>query len=396
MPTLPAIVLPEKHPLYVCTKFKSLPHNDKISVLKANNLCSNCLTGGHFKKLCKSIHKCKVCQKPHHTLLHLELQDGPKPDGLTGSKDVTPVSSNTTVRLKSNALLMTCHVSVITLDGSSVEARALLENASSASFVSERLVQSLSLPRVKQCVRVSGIGGLSHRAPIQSISSFQISPVGPNKRKIGVAAVIVPKVTCDLPLAPVPFQLDWKHISDLPLADPGFGQPGRIDILLGIDVFVDVLSHGRRIGPPESPTALETEFGWVLCGCVGVDVSSDPPVNVCVTSLHSFVMSGDDILRRFWEIEEAPPEHPTLSMEERMVVRHFEANHSRSPKGRFVVPLSRDPSAKSIGESMSQAVRRFLSLERSLTGKGRFEELDDVMQEYFHLGHAEPIPTAEL
>ena len=83
-------------------------------------------------------------------------------------------------------------------------------------------------------------------------------------------------------------------------------------------------------------------------------------------------------------------------MEEQIVVCHFEANHSRSPEGRFVVPLPRDPCAKSIGESRSQAVRRFLSLECSHTAKGRFEELDDVMQEYLHLGHAEPIPTAEL
>ena len=153
---------------------------------------------------------------------------------------------------------MTCRVSVLTPDGSSVEARALLDNASSASFVSERLVQSLSLPRFNQHVRVSGIGGVSQRAPIQSISNFQISPVGSAKRRIELSAVVVPKVTCDLPLAPVPFDLSWTHISDLPLADPGFGLPGRIDILLGVDVFVDVLRHGRRSGPPGSPAALET------------------------------------------------------------------------------------------------------------------------------------------
>ena len=384
----------EKHPLYTCAKFKCLSHDDKISVLKTNNLCTNCLTGGHFKKQCKSIHKCKVCQRLHHTLLHVEPQNSPKTGELTGTKDVTHVASNAAMRLKSNALLMTCRVLVIAPDGSSVEARALLDNASSASFVSERLVQSLSLSRVNQHVRVSGIGGLSQRAPIQSISSFQVSPVGPNKRKIGVTAVVVPKVTCDLPLAPVPYQFNWKHISDLPLADPGFGQPGRIDILLGVDVFVDALHHGRRSGPPESPTALETEFGWVLCG--GAGPSLDSPVNVCVTCLHSFVTSGDDILRRFWEIEEAPPNQLALSMEERTVVRHFEAKHSRSSEGRFVVPLPRNPSAKSVGESRSQAVRRFLSLERTLTAKGRFKELDDVMQEYLHLGHTEPIPTTDL
>ena len=384
----------EKHPLYTCAKFKALSHDEKSTILKTNNLCTNCLAGGHFRKQCRSIHKCKVCQRPHHTLLHIEPQATPKPDRSPENKDATQVSSNTAVRLKSNALLMTCRVSVLTPDGSSVEARALLDNASSASFVSERLVQSLSLPRFNQHVRVSGIGGVSQRAPIQSVSNFQVSPVGPNERRIGISAVIVSKVTCDLPLAPVPFDLSWKHISDLPLADPGFGQPGRIDILLGVDVFVDVLRHGRRSSPPGSPAALETDFGWVLCG--GSTSSSDSVTHVSVTSLHSFVTSGDDILRHFWEIEEAPPDQSALSMKERMVVQHFEANHSRSHDGRFIVPLPQDPSAKPIGESRSQAVRRFLSLERSLTSKGSLKEFDDVMQEYFHLGHAEEIPKSAM
>ena len=384
----------EKHPLYTCAKFKAFSHEGKSAVLKTNNLCTNCLSGGHFRKQCRSIHKCKICQRPHHTLLHIEPQSTPKPDGSPENKDATKVSSNTAVRLRSNALLMTCRVSVLTPDGSSVEARALLDNASSASFVSERLVQSLSLPRFNQHVRVSGIGGVSQRAPIQSISNFQISPVGSAKRRIELSAVVVPKVTCDLPLAPVPFDLSWTHISDLPLADPGFGLPGRIDILLGVDVFVDVLRHGRRSGPPGSPAALETDFGWVLCG--GSTPSSDSATHVSVTSLHSFVTSGDDILRRFWEIEEASPDQSALSMKERMVVRHFEANHSRSNDGRFIVPLPRDPSTKYIGESRSQAVRRFLSLESSLTSKGSFKALDDVMQEYFHLGHAEEIPKSAM
>ena len=73
----------DKHPLYVCTKFKSLPHEDKITVLKSNGLCMNCLGSGHFKQQCKLSHKCKVCQRPHHTLLHIETQtsNSPKRNG---------------------------------------------------------------------------------------------------------------------------------------------------------------------------------------------------------------------------------------------------------------------------------------------------------------------------
>ena len=115
---------------------------------------------------------------------------------------------------------MTCRVSVIAPDGSSVEARALLDSASSASFVSERLVQALSLARFNEQVRVSGICGISQKIATQSIANFQIAPVGIRKRRMGVTAVIVPRVTCDLPLTHVPFRLDWSHFTDLPLADP--------------------------------------------------------------------------------------------------------------------------------------------------------------------------------
>ena len=47
-------------------------------------------------------------------------------------------------------------------DGTSVEARALLDYASSAAFISECLTQSLFLPRSSQNLRISGVAGLSH------------------------------------------------------------------------------------------------------------------------------------------------------------------------------------------------------------------------------------------
>ncbi len=34
----------EKHPLYVCPTFKSMPLDDKMQVLKTNRLCTNCLS----------------------------------------------------------------------------------------------------------------------------------------------------------------------------------------------------------------------------------------------------------------------------------------------------------------------------------------------------------------
>ena len=67
----------DKHPLYVCPRFKSQAHDRMILTLKANDICMNCLRPGLFVKQCRSLHHCKKCQKPHHTLLHVENKDTP-------------------------------------------------------------------------------------------------------------------------------------------------------------------------------------------------------------------------------------------------------------------------------------------------------------------------------
>ena len=77
-------------------------------------------------------------------------------------------------------------------------------------------------------------------------------------------------------------------------------------------------------------------------------------------------------------------------------MQHFKDNHSRSEDGRFIVLLPKKPHAKPLGESRSQAVRRFLSLERSLYAKEQFDEFDSVMNEYFEKGNVELIPLDDL
>ena len=75
--------------------------------------------------------------------------------------------------------------------------------------------------------------------------------------------VVLPKLTRDIPTSQVLYQHTWNHIDDLNLADPTFGEPGRIDALLGVEVYINMLHDGCRLRPPGTPMALETGFGWV-------------------------------------------------------------------------------------------------------------------------------------
>ena len=220
-----------------------------------------------------------------------------------------------------------------------------------------------------------------------------MSSIHPPGRSYHVSAFIVPQVTDDLPVNPVPVPPDpgWSHLKGLSLADPEYAHPGRIDILLGVGVFVEVIRHGRRSGPPNSPTALNTDFGWVLAG----DTGPRQEMNIISTHLAS-VVTGDDLLRRFWEIEEKTVANCTMSIEERDVIKHFSSRHTRDSNGRFVVPLPKRSLKDKLGESRLQAVRRFLSFERSTRSKGLFPEVQKVVEEYFDQQHAEEIPQQHL
>ena len=77
-------------------------------------------------------------------------------------------------------------------------------------------------------------------------------------------------------------------------------------------------------------------------------------------------------------------------------MRHFMDTHTRSPDGRFIVALPKRHGVKPLGESRSQAIRRFLSLERSLNSRCLFKEVNEVVLEYFELGHAEVVPFEDF
>ena len=368
------------------------------------------------------MHRCKQCQKPHHTLLHVDntanvhskaaaatqalvlrpnaapyTPQGPSSmhDSLNSNQALAiaqdnSLVSNTAVKLNSNSLLMTC-VLVSVPDGTSVEARALLDNGSSASFISERLAQSLCLARTKQNIGISGIGGISHGPLTQSLVNFYVSPTKPSQMKVSITAVVVPKVTGDLLSHPIPFTQEWSRLSDLDLADPTFGQPGRVDILLGVDAFVTVLCHGRRYRPPGTAVAFETQFGWVLAGS-----SEGCTLPTLIDTHHVSCTTGDDILRKFWDIEDHPLTKCSLNPEERAAIQHFKTNHTQGESGKFIVPLPRRENTKFLGESRSQAVKRFLLLERTFHARNQFQQVGDVIQEYFDLGHVEPVPLQAL
>ena len=102
----------EKHPLYACPRFKSLPCDKMVTILRENSLCMNRHKPGHFSRQCSSlINRCRKCQKPHHTLIHDESKGNIWPEPPLPCLPSEPmIFSNAAAGLVSSTLLMKCQV----------------------------------------------------------------------------------------------------------------------------------------------------------------------------------------------------------------------------------------------------------------------------------------------
>ena len=76
-------------------------------------------------------------------------------------------------------------------------------------------------------------------------------------KQIEAEASILPKVTNNLPTIPVSPVTWWKHLSDLELADPDYGIPAGVVILLGKKVFSKAVLHVWRFSPTGAPSAFK-------------------------------------------------------------------------------------------------------------------------------------------
>lgn len=389
------------HLLYTCETFRNLPVEIRISKVKEFKLCFNCLRPGHLTNRCR-LSRCKYCKTKHNTLLHV---DQPMPtsyqDPMPSSSSValptdisggaslptcTPdnvvLSSDTSIHhaTSSHILLSTALVRVVS-DGKKFSARILLDNGSTANFITSSFCDRLRLPRRSASSTVTGINNQSSTST-QSCDLVIESYNGNYKAHIN--CLILPEITKILPstlidLANIPIP------SDLHLADPSFHVPSAIDILVGAEVFWSVLGSASINLGKNQPKLCDTKLGWIVSGPVALQShpSSSKQSHFCNFSSSELNTN----LCKFWELDSVSPEH-FFSKEERACEESFRTNTTRDENGRFVVtmPLKDDPGV--LGDSYEMAKRRFLSLERRFERDPAFKErYVGFMQEYERLGH---------
>ncbi|XP_063365996.1 uncharacterized protein LOC134654484 [Cydia amplana] len=404
----------ENHKLCFCKKFAAEDYEKRHEFVANNRICYNCLGANHSVRFCQSTMNCRICNKRHHLLLHpkgvststahvrnvdqavsasseeiVEIQT----ESDSSSNDIASQSPQVTLftnrKVKQQVLLATALVKAESKTGQFQIYRAFIDQGSESSFITEATVQGLGLKNVPIKSTITMLEETSVTTNYMVLLKLK-SLINPDFN-VQLVAYVLPKITTNLPARKVDAS-EWPHLQNLVLADPGYGTPNKIDILLGAVVYAQILEEGVKKGPVGTPIAQCTSFGWILSGG-----SADHNERKVV--LHAQVDTDNEIIKRFWEMESEPllNSKEMLTTEEQRCEDIFSATTTRDKLGRYVVKLpfrDENPACKE-GNSREIAIKRFSSLERKFAkDKNLKEKYTAVVKEYLQLDHMVLVPAA--
>lgn len=377
------IICDKNHKIYDCPIFKQKSIGDKLSDVSKYKLCSNCLRQGHPVSECR-MGPCRQCNKYHNTLLH--AVDATKANNAQ-IQESDSIVSNFSKENSKCVLLSTALIEVSNPTTKRVQVvKALLDSGSESSFISKSLQNSLQLNTKSTSVNVIGIGDstankVNERCVVQLNSKH-------NNYQVNLNCFVMDKLTGDLPKCPI--SLHSLNIpKNIKLADPNFYQPGTIDLLIGADLFWDVLLCEQKSLGNNQPTLHKSKFGWLIAGCIYQHKAHDIQCNNALTDHLVEEPNIAKLIQKFWELEDVPnASKPIMSENELACESHFLAHTTRLETGRFCVKLPLKDSPECLGDSFTLAKKRLLNLEKRFRRNPSLKiQYSEFIKEYEDLGH---------
>ncbi|XP_012524163.1 uncharacterized protein LOC105829678 [Monomorium pharaonis] len=388
----------EQHHTAACSQFSSKTRNQKLALISKHQLCFNCL-GLHRVSNCTTTRRCQRCGKKHHTSIHLEMSQAATSkqnlDETTESMDKSTeaqvfFSHSPLPYSRHQVLLATARLHVSSPRGNVIKTRALIDPGSETSLISERLVRRLKLDRLRSVVLLTGVGAQSSQKT-KGMVQLKIKPHFRSNYEATIFAYILTNITSQIPSTNLTSK-SWAHLEGLQLADTHFSTPGPIEMLLGADVYTNILLEGLVKGPADAPIAQYTTLGWIVLG---------PTTNESSTlSRQSCGVSLDDelstLVHKFWELESVPVNHNTsLTTDEQECEAHFLSTHARDEQGRYIVRLPFKYPSDNLGASKHKATLLCDKLMRRFLNDSQYARMyHEFMTEYQRLDHMRQISNS--
>jgi len=217
---------------------------------------------------------------------------------------------------------------VLICDGSRKTCRALLGCGSQANFVSKKFVEVLSLETRPLNVSISGVNGMvtsyNHvvRIKLQSRLNSYIAAIECN---------VTDQITNKIPA--VSSERDkFKFPRNIRLADPQFHISSDIDLLIGAELFWNLICVGQVKSSDKHPILQKTglDFG----GRLGSTISTASKVHASVTNAELY-----EHVSRAWQMDDISAQPDNYTMEENICERHFLDNVSQNSQSRYTLKL---------------------------------------------------------
>lgn len=233
-----------------CREFKAKPASERKTIVETSRLCFNCL-GNHTVARCQSTKGCFTCKARHHTLLH-DAYANPKSEEVSTLSAMQPREDGRAI------LLATARIIVSDRYGNPHTTRALIDQGSEVSIISEALAQRLRLPRTRSAVSIIGIGGAPTGTTHGKVKLMVSSEA--TGAELSVIAFILPQLSTYRSTT-TRRCATWPHIQGLTLADPHYLDDAPIEVLLGAEVCSLILEEDLRKSGPDAPVAQKTILG---------------------------------------------------------------------------------------------------------------------------------------
>ena len=272
---------------------------------------------------------------------------------------------------------------IISAGERSTVGRAMFDSGAGVSIVTSRLANLLKARRIS---RPTQITGLAFNLNMVQLTLSSIHNSGGETRDV-LLHVIEEEIPVQTPDLESIRQLPFLH--NKVLADWNYCR--TVDLLLSVDVMPSCLLPEVEINPGKTLEARNFIFGWIVSGHTGSFLTDHQLLNV-----ESSDDLRDDLLQRFWRMEELPSQVNSLTAEEDMAMDFFNNIVERNSEGRYVVQLPQKTPAIESGDSKKTALRRFYSNRHFLKQKGTWDSFKIALEEYLAMDHAELVPPDEV
>lgn len=396
------------HGLRKCKKFQSLSVEDRKALVLSLGYCLSCLSFSHQIAECPSSGRCYKCSQKHNTLLcHVSstsqsVSNQPTQSEVSNSTNNAQIPSSTAdgrflnrnletqgslntyvahYDQRSKSLFPTALIKAINRNGKELILRSIVDQCSDASYISQSAVKQLQLSTKSVMIQTSGLGNVP-TAESSAVVRFKIKSLYDEMFSIEVVAYVLPIVSTSRPTAIFP---TIENPNDLPLADPHYNMPGKVDMLLGCEVESLIRMSGFYRSNSECINLTNSRLGWLVSGCMDEKQCFKTSVETKESSSVNLESLNESLIK-FWDIEELSSRR--LTNEEQLAEIIYNETTRRLPNGEYVVSLPFKNAVQGFTNMRNVALRRLSFLEKRLNKNEILKkDYNDCLMEYLTLNH---------